>query len=63
MVLALAHSCIVYEDHCRIGVLSVVFSALVAVVLDSACSADTVLCEGSLITTGMPQLKIRSTYF
>ena len=33
-----------YEDHCRINVLSVVFSALVTVVLDSACSTDIVLC-------------------
>ena len=33
-----------YEGHCRTGVLSVVSSALVTVVLDSARSTDTVLC-------------------
>ena len=33
-----------YEDHCRINVLYVVFSVLVTVVLDSACSTDIVLC-------------------
>jgi len=41
LCVALAHSCIVYGDHCRIGVLSVV---IVTVVLESACSTDTVLC-------------------
>jgi hypothetical protein len=34
---ALARSCIVTGDHCRIGVPSVV-------VIDSACGTDTVLC-------------------
>jgi len=34
-------SCIVYRDHCRIPILSV---DIVTVVLDSACSTDTVLC-------------------
>jgi len=38
-VLALAHSCIACKDCCRMGVLSIVFSALVTVVLDSACSS------------------------
>jgi len=44
LYVALAHLCMQYEDHCRIGVLSVIFNALVTVVLDSACSTDTVLC-------------------
>jgi len=39
LCIALAHSCIVYGDHCRIGILSVI---LVTVVLDSACGTDTV---------------------
>jgi hypothetical protein len=41
LCVALAHSCIVYGDHCRIGILSVV---IVTVVIGSACSTDTVLC-------------------
>jgi len=38
---ALAHSCIVPGDHCRISVLSV---AIVTVVMDSASDTNTVLC-------------------
>ena len=32
-----------HEDHCRIGVLSVVFGALVTVVFDSACSCGSLV--------------------
>jgi len=38
---ALARSCTVTGDHCRIGVLSVV---KVTVVIDSGCGSDTILC-------------------
>ena len=41
LLVALAYSCIVPGDHCRIGVLSV---AIVTVVMDSARGTNTVLC-------------------
>jgi len=41
LCVALARSCIVPEDHCRINVLSV---AIVTVVMDSARGTNTVLC-------------------
>ena len=41
LCVAMARSCIVTGDHCRIGVLSV---AIVTVVIDSGCGTDTVLC-------------------
>ena len=50
-------------EICRIGVLSVAFSALVTVVLDSACRTDSlVLCVGSLCNCMLSLYCYRSTW-